>query len=62
MLGEGGKGIKLGESCTKVRLSQDRLPIEAHFAQMSFAQMSLNLIKIVICFNILAVLKKPFIH
>ncbi len=36
------KGTKLGEPCPKVRLSQDRLPIEqAYFAQMSFAQMSL---------------------
>jgi hypothetical protein len=55
-LGEGerqqarwGKGTKLGEPCPKVRLSQDRLPIEpsfflsqAYFAQMSFAQMSLR--------------------
>ncbi len=36
-----GKGRRLGEPCPKVRLSQDRLPIEqAYFAQMSFAQMS----------------------
>ncbi len=49
-LGEGGKALsyargkisKLGEHCPKVRLSQDRLPIEAHFAQVSFAQMSLR--------------------
>ncbi len=47
-LGE-GKGTKLGEPCPKVRISQDRLPIEpsfflsqACFAQMSFAQMSLR--------------------
>ncbi len=45
-LGE-GEGSKLGEPSPKVRLSQDRLPIEpfAYFAQMSFAQMSLNLNK-----------------
>jgi hypothetical protein len=38
-----GKGSKLGEPCSKVRLSQDRLPIEsfAYFAQISFVQMSL---------------------
>jgi hypothetical protein len=50
-LGEGkgtklceGEGSKLGEPCPKVRLSQDRLPIEpfAYFAQMSFAQMLLR--------------------
>jgi hypothetical protein len=28
MLGEGGKESKLGEPCPKVRLSQDRMPIE----------------------------------
>jgi hypothetical protein len=42
-----GKGNKLGEEegepCPKVRLSQDRLPIEqAYFAQMSFMKMSLR--------------------
>jgi hypothetical protein len=38
-----GKGSKLGEPCPKVRLSQDRLPIEqAYFAQMSLWQMSLG--------------------
>jgi hypothetical protein len=46
-----GKGSKVGELCPKVRLSQDRLPIEPSFflslsqaysVQMSFAQMSLN--------------------
>jgi hypothetical protein len=39
-----GKGSKLGEPCPKVRLSQDRLPIEpfAYFKQMSFAQMLLH--------------------
>ncbi len=38
-----GKGSKLGEPCPKVRLSQDRLPIEqAYFTQMPFAQMSLR--------------------
>jgi hypothetical protein len=51
-LGE-GKGSKMGEPCPKVRLSQDRLPIEpfayiflslsqAYFAQMSFAQLLLH--------------------
>jgi hypothetical protein len=28
MLCKGGKGSKLGEPCPKVRLSQDRIPIE----------------------------------
>ena len=37
------EGSKLGEPCPKVRLSQDRLPIEqAYFAQMSFVEMSLR--------------------
>ncbi len=38
------KGSKLGEPCPKVRLSQDRLPIEpfAYFAQMLFMQMLLR--------------------
>ncbi len=38
-----GKGGNLGEPCPKVRLSQDRLPIEqAYFVQMSLSQMSLG--------------------
>jgi hypothetical protein len=47
-LGE-GKGTKLGEPCPKVRLSQDRFPIEpsfflsqAYFAQTLFTQMLLH--------------------
>ncbi len=41
-----GKGSKLGELCPKVRLSQDRLPIEPSFflslSQAYSVQMSLN--------------------
>jgi hypothetical protein len=50
-LGEGGK---VGEPCPNVRFNQNRLPIEpfAYFAQLSFAQMSLNQI---------TALKKPVI-
>jgi hypothetical protein len=34
-----GKVSKLGEPCPKVRLSQDRLPIEqAYFVQMSLRE------------------------
>ncbi len=37
-----GKGSKLGEPCTKVRLSLDRLPIEK-FAHIFFFSLSLSL-------------------
>jgi hypothetical protein len=44
MLGEGkgtklgeGEGSKLGEPCPKVRLSQDRLPIEPSFSLSLFS-------------------------
>ncbi len=43
-LGE-GKGSKLGDPCPKVRLSQDRLPIEpfAHISLSIYLSLSLSL-------------------
>ncbi len=38
----GGKGAKLGEGCSKVRLGQDRLPIEPKNYHGKLAEISGN--------------------